>query len=140
MAPFLPHKFLDAPRAQEYSCAPDTRCCVRYERTQRQVRRTGYPAVLTKRKGSASHAMNTVVKLEPKDLDSIAFQEASLDIWDKKYRLAAKDGTPIDRTMDDTYQRVARALSEVEGQEVRLHWYEQFLWALRKGAIPAGRV
>ncbi|HKE46028.1 MAG TPA: adenosylcobalamin-dependent ribonucleoside-diphosphate reductase [Steroidobacteraceae bacterium] len=84
--------------------------------------------------------MNTVVKLEPKDLDSIAFQEASLDIWDKKYRLTAKDGTPIDRTMDDTYKRVARALSEVEGQEVREHWYEQFLWALRKGAIPAGRV
>jgi len=84
--------------------------------------------------------MNTVVKLEPKDLDSIAFQEASLDIWDKKYRLSAKDGTPIDRTMDDTYKRVARALSEVEGQEVREHWYEQFLWALRKGAIPAGRV
>ncbi|HZF25906.1 MAG TPA: adenosylcobalamin-dependent ribonucleoside-diphosphate reductase, partial [Steroidobacteraceae bacterium] len=52
----------------------------------------------------------------------------------------AKDGTPIDRTMDDTYKRVARALSEVEGQEVREHWYEQFLWALRKGAIPAGRV
>ena len=84
--------------------------------------------------------MNTVVKLEPKDFDSIAFQEASLDIWDKKYRLTAKDGTPIDRTMDDTYKRVARALSEVEGPEVREHWYEHFLWALRKGAIPAGRV
>jgi ribonucleoside-diphosphate reductase alpha chain len=84
--------------------------------------------------------MNTVVKIEPKHLDSIAFQEASLDIWDKKYRLTAKDGTPIDRTMDDTYKRVARALAEVEGEEVREHWYEQFLWALRKGAIPAGRV
>ena len=84
--------------------------------------------------------MNTVVKIEPRDLDSIAFQEASLDIWDKKYRLTAKDGTPIDRTMDDTYKRVARALSEVEGMEVREHWYEHFLWALRKGAIPAGRV
>jgi ribonucleoside-diphosphate reductase alpha chain len=84
--------------------------------------------------------MNTVVKLEPKDVDSIAFQEASLDIWDKKYRLTAKDGTAIDRTMDDTYQRVARALAEVEGEEVREHWYEQFLWCLRKGAIPAGRV
>jgi ribonucleoside-diphosphate reductase alpha chain len=91
-------------------------------------------------KGSASHAMNTVVKIEPRDLDSIAFQEASLDIWDKKYRLTAKDGTPIDRSMDDTYKRVARALSEVEGTEVREQWYEQFLWALRKGAIPAGRV
>jgi ribonucleoside-diphosphate reductase alpha chain len=84
--------------------------------------------------------MNTVMKLEPKDIDAVPFQEASLDIWDKKYRLTAKDGTPIDKTMDDTYQRVARALADVEKEEVREHWYERFLWALRRGAIPAGRV
>jgi len=84
--------------------------------------------------------MNTVVKIEPKDVDAIPFQEASLDIWDKKYRLTAKDGTPVDKTMDDTYQRVARALADVERDEVREHWYERFLWALRRGAIPAGRV
>jgi len=84
--------------------------------------------------------MNTVVKIDPKDVDAISFQEASLDIWDKKYRLTAKDGTPVDKTMDDTYQRVARALADVEHEEVREHWYERFLWALRRGAIPAGRV
>ena len=84
--------------------------------------------------------MNTVVKIEPKDIDAIAFQEASLDIWDKKYRLTAKDGSPIDKTMDDTYKRVARALADVEREETREHWYERFLWSLRRGAIPAGRV
>jgi ribonucleoside-diphosphate reductase alpha chain len=84
--------------------------------------------------------MNTVVKLDIKDVDSISFQEASLDIWDKKYRLTSKDGTPIDRTMDDTYKRVARCLAEVESERVRETWNEKFLWALRKGAIPAGRV
>jgi ribonucleoside-diphosphate reductase alpha chain len=84
--------------------------------------------------------MNTVVKLEPKSLDSIPFQAASLDIWDKKYRLTAKDGTPVDRTMDDTYKRVARALADVEPEEAREQWYEKFLWALRRGAIPAGRI
>jgi ribonucleoside-diphosphate reductase alpha chain len=84
--------------------------------------------------------MNTVVKIEPKDIDSVPFQDASLDIWDKKYRLTAKDGTPIDMTMDDTYKRVARALADVELPEVREHWYKQFLWALRRGAIPAGRI
>jgi ribonucleoside-diphosphate reductase alpha chain len=84
--------------------------------------------------------MNTVVKIEPKDLDAISFQEASLDIWDKKYRLTAKDGSPIDKTMDDTYKRVARALADVETPDVREQWYEHFLWALRRGAIPAGRV
>jgi ribonucleoside-diphosphate reductase alpha chain len=84
--------------------------------------------------------MNTVVKIEPKDIDAVPFQAASLDIWDKKYRLTAKDGTPIDKSMDDTYKRVARALADVEREEVRENWYERFLWALRRGAIPAGRV
>src|SRR6202051_2024866 len=84
--------------------------------------------------------MNTVMKLEPNEIDAVPFQEASLDIWDKKYRLTAKDGTPIDKTMDDTYKRVARALADVEAEALREPWYERFLWALRRGAIPAGRV
>jgi ribonucleoside-diphosphate reductase alpha chain len=84
--------------------------------------------------------MNTVVKIEPKDVGAIPYQEASTDIWDKKYRLTAKDGTPIDLSMDDTYKRVARALSEVEAPALREQWFESFLWALRHGAIPAGRV
>jgi ribonucleoside-diphosphate reductase alpha chain len=84
--------------------------------------------------------MNTVVKIETKDIDAIPFQEASIDIWDKKYRLTAKDGTSIDKTMDDTYKRVARALADVERENLRDHWNERFLWALRRGAIPAGRV
>ncbi len=84
--------------------------------------------------------MNTVVKIESKDIDAVPFQEASLDIWDKKYRLTAKDGAPIDKSMDDTYKRVARALADVEHEDVREQWNERFLWALRRGAIPAGRV
>src|SRR5580658_3770584 len=84
--------------------------------------------------------MNTVVKIQPNDVGSIPYQEASYDIWDKKYRLIAKDGSPIDRSMDDTYKRVARALADVESPDVREHWYESFLWSLRHGAIPAGRV
>jgi ribonucleoside-diphosphate reductase alpha chain len=84
--------------------------------------------------------MKTAIKLEPMDVNTIPFQEASLDIWDKKYRLTAKDGTAVDQSMDDTYRRVARALADVEAPEVREQWYEQFLWALRKGSIPAGRI
>jgi ribonucleoside-diphosphate reductase alpha chain len=84
--------------------------------------------------------MNSVVKLETKNVSTIPFQEASLDIWDKKYRLITKDGQVLDRTMDDTYKRVARSVADVEREEVREHWYERFLWALRQGAIPAGRV
>ena len=58
------------------------------------------------------------VQVEPIATDSkeIAFQEASLDIWDKKYRLKSKSGDVVDETMDDTYQRVARALADVEAE------------------------
>lgn len=71
----------------------------------------------------------------------IPFQPASLDIWDKKYRLKSKSGEVVDHAIDDTYQRVARALADVEDtQEKRDEWYGRFLWALRQGAIPAGRI
>lgn len=70
----------------------------------------------------------------------IPMQPASEDIWDTKYRLKTKDGVAIDATVDETYQRVARAIADVEEPSVRDHWYEQFLWALRHGAIPAGRI
>ena len=91
--------------------------------------------------GSTEHQdkMSTAYKLEPSD-GAVPFQEASLDIWDKKYRLTGKDGAPIDQTMDDTYGRVAVALADVEAPSARAEWRERFLWALRKGAIPAGRV
>ena len=71
----------------------------------------------------------------------IALQPASWDIWDKKYRLKAKSGDAVDATIDDTYQRVAKALADVEATpELREAWNERFLWALRRGAIPAGRI
>lgn len=68
----------------------------------------------------------------------IPLQETSLEIWDSKYRLKSKDGAPIDGSIDETYQRVARALAEQEREPDA--WYEPFLWALRNGAIPAGRI
>ncbi len=71
----------------------------------------------------------------------IPMQPASVDIWDKKYRLKSKKGDPIDGTIDDTYKRVAKALSDAETTtEKQKYWYERFLWALRRGAIPAGRI
>ena len=71
----------------------------------------------------------------------IPLQPASQDIWDKKYRLKTKLGKPVDASVDDTYKRVARALSDVETTpEKREYLYERFLWALRRGAIPAGRI
>ena len=73
--------------------------------------------------------------------DALPLQPASLDIWDKKYRLKAKNGMPVDQTIDDTYRRVAKALAEAEPDaERQAYWNERFLWALRRGAIPAGRI
>ncbi|MDO9051277.1 MAG: adenosylcobalamin-dependent ribonucleoside-diphosphate reductase [Methylotenera sp.] len=71
----------------------------------------------------------------------IPIQPVSLDIWDKKYRLKTKTGEYVDQNIDDSYARVARALADVETTtEKRAEWHEKFLWALRRGAIPAGRI
>ncbi len=71
----------------------------------------------------------------------VPMQPASQDIWDKKYRLKTKQGEAIDEDIDATYQRVARALADAEPTaEKRAYWGERFAWALRRGAIPAGRI
>ena len=70
----------------------------------------------------------------------IKMQDASLDIWDKKYRLKDKKMDPIDKDIDDTYRRVAAALSSVENEDKQKDWQERFEWALQNGAIPAGRI
>ncbi|MFK7854446.1 MAG: adenosylcobalamin-dependent ribonucleoside-diphosphate reductase [Granulosicoccus sp.] len=91
--------------------------------------------------------MSTVDVLALKDTDTktalarLPLQETSLDIWDKKYRLKTKDGQNVDKTITDTFERVARALADVERTEAdRNNWYRDFLWALEQGAIPAGRI
>jgi ribonucleoside-diphosphate reductase alpha chain len=73
-----------------------------------------------------------------KDDHMVPMQEASLDIWDQKYRLRNQSGDPVDVEIHDTYVRVAKALADIE-KEPEL-WYEKFLWALNHGAIPAGRI
>lgn len=70
---------------------------------------------------------------------SIQLQPASQDIWDQKYRLKDHQDRPVDRTLEDTWARVADALAEIEPKR-KSDWREQFLWALHNGAIPAGRI
>ena len=85
--------------------------------------------------------MSVQLHVIPTATTDIPFQDASLDIWDTKYRLKTKSGEPLDQDIDGTYQRVARALSDVEtDQAKREQCYHDFLWALRQGAIPAGRI
>jgi ribonucleoside-diphosphate reductase alpha chain len=81
------------------------------------------------------------LKAVPASVVEIPLQKASMDIWDTKYRLKKKDGTPVDGDIDATYRRVAKALSDTEATpELQREWAEHFLWALRHGAIPAGRI
>ncbi len=78
---------------------------------------------------------------QPTAAADVPLQPAAWDIWENKYRLKTKDGVPIDENIDGTHQRVATALADVEiSPELRGFWYEKFLWALRHGAIPAGRI
>jgi ribonucleoside-diphosphate reductase alpha chain len=87
---------------------------------------------------SSAPKLKTVkaVKTNPE----IQMQDASLDIWDKKYRLKDKEDQPVDLDIDATYARVAKALSDVESKAKRAEWSEKFVWALKHGAIPAGRI
>jgi ribonucleoside-diphosphate reductase alpha chain len=84
--------------------------------------------------------MKSAVHFDAQSIAEITFQPASLDIWKSKYRLSAKDGEVIDVEIDDTYRRVARALADVEAEPLREQYFDEFLWALRSGAIPAGRI
>jgi ribonucleoside-diphosphate reductase alpha chain len=84
--------------------------------------------------------MNMALELKATRLADIALQEASLNIWDTKYRLKTKAGQPVDADIEGTYQRVAKALAAVEEPAKQAEWYERFVWALQRGAIPAGRI
>ncbi|MFV2057898.1 MAG: adenosylcobalamin-dependent ribonucleoside-diphosphate reductase [Thiohalomonadales bacterium] len=89
----------------------------------------------------AANSRSTHLKAVPNQVTDIEYQPASLDIWEKKYQLCTKDGVAVDKTIDETYQRVAKALADVEDSaEKRSEWETKFLWALRKGVIPAGRI
>ncbi len=81
------------------------------------------------------------LKSVPTQALDIPLQDASLDIWNTKYRLKTKDGVPVDADIDATYTRVSKALAEIEATpELQEKWEERFLWAMRNGAIPAGRI
>ena len=82
----------------------------------------------------------TAKKMASHQREESLLQPASWDVWDNKYRLKNGDGSPIDANVDATYRRVADALSQIEKADKRAYWNERFVWALRHGAIPAGRI
>jgi ribonucleoside-diphosphate reductase alpha chain len=60
-------------------------------------------------------------------------------IWDMKYRLKSAEGVALDLTVEDSWRRIARALSEVEADPK--HWEKKFYEALEGFKfLPAGRI
>ncbi|HJT14299.1 MAG TPA: ribonucleotide reductase N-terminal alpha domain-containing protein, partial [Dongiaceae bacterium] len=65
----------------------------------------------------------------------------SQQIWDMKYRLKGPDGAPVDKTIEDSWRRVAEALAEAEQPEDRAKWADAFYDALSGFKyLPAGRI
>ena len=65
----------------------------------------------------------------------------SQQIWDMKYRLKGPDGAPVDKTIEDSWRRVAEALAEAETPEPRRSGTSA---STRRSAdfkfLPAGRI
>lgn len=63
-------------------------------------------------------------------------QDISEEIWNMKYRLKTQEGEPIDKDVQDTWRRVAKALSALEPE------YEDEFYRALEGFqfIPAGRI
>lgn len=85
-------------------------------------------------------AINASTDNQSPDVLNFSLQDTSMELWDRKYRLKNKQGEAIDVTVDDTYKRLACALSELENQSIRDYWYKEFLFALRQGAILAAPI
>ncbi len=63
----------------------------------------------------------------------------SQQIWDMKYRLKAPGGAPVDKTIEDSWRRVAKALAAPEADAEA--WEARFYEALADFRfLPAGRI
>ena len=65
----------------------------------------------------------------------------SQQIWDMKYRFKGNEKLPEDKTIEDSWRRVATALAAPEVPEERAIWAERFYEALEDFKfLPAGRI
>jgi len=61
------------------------------------------------------------------------------EIWDMKYRLRGPDGRPLDRNIEDSWRRVAKALAAPEAEPQA--WEKTFFEAMHGFKfMPAGRI
>ena len=65
----------------------------------------------------------------------------SRQIWDMKYRLKSADGAAIDASIEQSWDRVARACAAAEPEADRADWQARFTEALGDFKfLPAGRI
>ena len=64
--------------------------------------------------------------------------EIAEQIWDMKYRFKQQDGTPIDETVEDTWMRIAKSLSNDAAEEAQFYSALQDYKFLPAGRITAG--
>ncbi len=69
------------------------------------------------------------------------FQETiSEKVWDQKYRYREKEKT-VDQSIEETWQRVAKAVAKAEQAKNATHWQEKFYQALENFRfLPGGRI
>ena len=69
------------------------------------------------------------------------FCPVSQHIWETKYRLKDESGGAVDKTVEDTFSRVARAVAKAEKKKDRKVWQARFYDAMSDFAfLPAGRI
>ena len=69
----------------------------------------------------------------------VVLSSVSQQIWDMKYRLKGIDGKPVDKTVQDTWRRIARCLAANELSPS--YWEQIFFQALDDFKfLPAGRI
>jgi len=74
-------------------------------------------------------------------MSQVQVSAISQQIWDMKYRFRGADGQPVDKTLADTWRRVAIAVAEAEKPELRAEWAEKFEAAMADFEfLPAGRI
>jgi len=70
---------------------------------------------------------------------NIPLQEGSFSIWSDKYRVVNPDGSMLDNTLDESFDRVATALSDLEPKSKPI-WKKRFRQAFEDGVICGGRI
>lgn len=69
----------------------------------------------------------------------LPLQPTSYEFWSQKYQLRDPHGKPIDKTVEDSYRRVAKALASVEPRDQQ-EWEDAFYEVMVGGCTPAGRI